>query len=171
MAVWKNFLKFLKYIEKTSKSCIKCGPISKKYYENVIFRCTWSKCRSKWSLLKNTPFYNNKLGINTMLLIIKSWSVNVKYKAIAEFLGISIKSVRKIISLTVNSIENSVYVETGIIGGPGIVVEIDEKGVWIFGMVERTPQRKIVFVPVDNRRATTLEELLKKICSPRIYHT
>ncbi|WUR04895.1 ISXO2-like domain-containing protein [Vairimorpha necatrix] len=118
----KLFEIFLKYIEKTSKSCIKCGSISKKYNENFIFR------------------------------------------SIAEFLGISIKSVRKIISLTVNSIENSVYVETGIIGGPGIVVEIDEKGVWIFGMVERTPQRKIVFVPVDNRRATTLEELLKKIC-------
>ena len=66
------------------------------------------------------------------------------------------------------------------IGGPGIIVEIDEskfgkvkyqrghkvEGVWVFGMVERTSERQIVLVKVDDRKRVTLEALLKKHVHP-----
>ena len=58
-------------------------------------------------------------------------------------------------------------------GGPGIVLEIDESkfgkvkyhhvgGVCVFYMVERTLERKVAIIPVRDRKATTLNELLTK---------
>lgn len=66
------------------------------------------------------------------------------------------------------------------IGGPGIVVEIDEskfgkvkyhrghrvEGVWVFGMVEKTPERRLVLVKIENRTRETLEALLVKYVHP-----
>ncbi|WUR04948.1 DDE-TNP-IS1595 domain-containing protein [Vairimorpha necatrix] len=132
-------------------------------------------CKVKVSLLKDTPFYCKKTSILDILLVIKLWSFKVKQTAICEFLGISQKCIRHIINKTLSIVENTVYNLTGKIGGPGIIVEIDESkfgkvkyhkghrvdGVWVFGMVERTTQRKIVMIPVDNRRADTLEEIIK----------
>lgn len=64
--------------------------------------------------------------------------------------------------------------------GPGIEVQIDEsklgkvkyhrghrvEGVWVFGMVEKTPERRIILVEVDNRKRETLEALLTKYVHP-----
>jgi transposase-like protein len=35
-------------------------------------------------------------------------------------------------------------------------------GVWVFGMVERSPSRRIIMIPVENRSALTLINLLTK---------
>jgi transposase-like protein len=57
-----------------------------------------------------------------------------------------------------------------------VVVEVDEskfgkrkyhrghkvEGVWVVGLVERRPERKIVFVPVEKRDTTTLINLINK---------
>jgi len=59
------------------------------------------------------------------------------------------------------------------LGGPGIVLEIDESkfgkvkyhrvgGVCVFDMVERKPERKITIIPVRDRKSTALNELLTK---------
>ena len=66
------------------------------------------------------------------------------------------------------------------IGGSGVIVEIDEskfgkvkyhrghrvEGVWVFGMVERTRQRRIVMIRVNDRKRETLEELLRRYVHP-----
>ena len=66
------------------------------------------------------------------------------------------------------------------IGGPGIIVEIDESkfgkvkyhrshrvdGVWIVGGVEKTPERKIFLIKVENRSEITLINLIKKYVHP-----
>lgn len=66
------------------------------------------------------------------------------------------------------------------IGGPGIIVEIDEskfgkvkyhrghrvEGVWVFGMVENTPERKIILIQVEDRKRETLEAILSKHVHP-----
>ena len=72
------------------------------------------------------------------------------------------------------------------IGGEGIVVEIDEaklgkrkynrghwvEGVWILGGVERTPERRTFFVPVEDRSAETLLPLIGKyVAAGSIVHT
>ena len=67
-------------------------------------------------------------------------------------------------------VASDIQEEDTVIGGPGIVVEIDEskfgkrkyhrghrvEGVWVFGGVERTPERKIFAVKVEDRSAETL---------------
>ncbi|CAB9519037.1 Inherit from opiNOG: protein Hydra magnipapillata [Seminavis robusta] len=66
------------------------------------------------------------------------------------------------------------------IGGPGVEVEIDEskfgkrkyhyghrvEGVWVFGGVERTPERKCFLVAVPDREKPTLEALVKDFILP-----
>ena len=62
------------------------------------------------------------------------------------------------------------------IGGPGIIVEIDEsklskrkynrghhvEGIWVVGGVERTTDRKLFVVEVNNRNAQTLSEKIEQ---------
>jgi hypothetical protein len=66
------------------------------------------------------------------------------------------------------------------IGGPGIVVEVDESkfgkrkyhrgkrvdGVWVVGGVERTPERRIFMVTVADRSETTLESIIHSYVAP-----
>jgi hypothetical protein len=73
-----------------------------------------------------------------------------------------------------------------IIGGPGIVVEVDEtkmgkrkynrghrvEGTWVVGGVERTPERRVFLVPVERRSKRTLLAILKDHLYPEsILHT
>lgn len=45
-------------------------------------------------------------------------------------------------------------------------------GVWILGMVEITPERKIIMIPVDKRDSDTLKNLISKhVCKGSIIHT
>jgi transposase-like protein len=67
------------------------------------------------------------------------------------------------------------------IGGQDIILEIDGSkigkvkyhrghkvdGVWVFGIVERTKERKIVLVPVLDRTKETLISILKTYADPR----
>jgi transposase-like protein len=72
------------------------------------------------------------------------------------------------------------------IGGEGVVVEVDEskfgkrkyyrgrrvEGAWVIGGVERTPERRIFLVDVDNRNRNTLADiLLKHILPDSVVHT
>jgi transposase-like protein len=72
------------------------------------------------------------------------------------------------------------------IGGPGIVVEIDEtklgkrkynrghmvEGVWILVGVERTAERRVLMEKVIDRSASTLEEVIRRHVLPgSIIHT
>ncbi|WUR03329.1 DDE-TNP-IS1595 domain-containing protein [Vairimorpha necatrix] len=68
-----------------------------------------------------------------------------------------------------------------IMGGEGIIVEIDEtkvgknknhrvklvKGFWCFGMVERTIERKIIILYIKKRNKETLTNLLVKYVSTK----
>jgi transposase-like protein len=70
--------------------------------------------------------------------------------------------------------------ENALIGGPGIIVEIDEakfgkrkydrghrvEGVWVFGGVERTPERRLFAVKVANRSAETLVPIIQRFVHP-----
>jgi transposase-like protein len=67
-----------------------------------------------------------------------------------------------------------------VIGGEGITVEIDEsklgkrkynrghhvEGVWVVGGIERTPEKRMLVVPVLNRCADTLIEVIRRHILP-----
>jgi transposase-like protein len=66
------------------------------------------------------------------------------------------------------------------IGGPNVIVEIDEskfgkrkfnrghhvEGVWVVGGIERTPEKKVFLTRVDSRNEKTLIEVIKKHVLP-----
>lgn len=40
------------------------------------------------------------------------------------------------------------------------------KEVWVFGIIERTPKRRIIFVSVNNRKAATLTTIIQRFLYP-----
>ena len=81
---------------------------------------------------------------------------------------------------------SSVTAESCIIGGDGVVVEIDEaklgkrkyhrghrvEGVWVVGGIERTSEKRVFVVPVKDRSALTLQEVIRTHVAPgSIVHT
>jgi ISXO2-like transposase domain len=155
------------------KNCL--GTVKPSSSALYSYKCTTKKCRKQMSLLFNTPFYHLKISVEDALTVLKFWLCNVSTTAIAELLGYERSNIsrflKKCYKLMIARFEPSFTK----IGGENIVVEIDEskfrknkyqrgriiKGVWIFGMVERTPMRRIVLVPVDMRDKRTLEDILK----------
>ena len=77
-------------------------------------------------------------------------------------------------------VADSLETEDCIIGGPGIVVEIDEskiakrkynrghhiEGAWVFGGIERTEEKKVFITHVADRSAKTLLEAIQKFVRP-----
>lgn len=72
------------------------------------------------------------------------------------------------------------------LGGPGIIVEIDEskfgkrkyhrgahvEGVWVVGGVERTAERKVFLITVTNRDSNTMRDIIRRFVAPgSIIHT
>lgn len=73
-----------------------------------------------------------------------------------------------------------------LLGGPGVIVEIDEskfgkrkyshghpvEGVWVVGGVERTPERKCFMMTIPNRNAETMKNIITNHVLPgSIIHT
>jgi hypothetical protein len=79
---------------------------------------------------------------------------------------------------------DSVDIERVVIGGPVIVVEVDEKklgkcknnigfrvgGVWVVAGVERTLERKVFLVEVENRNAEKIKTNFENSYCSRIYN-
>jgi transposase-like protein len=159
------------------KNCPKCGEKAILRENSIhLMRCTWKSCRKAFSLFRETPFHSNKIPLEIVLKVIRMWCSKVQGKAIAELLELNKNTVSRIINTMAKRLIPQFNKNIEKIGGPGIIVEIDEskfgkvkyhrghkvEGVWVFGMVERTEARKIVFVKVDNRKQETLEGILKK---------
>jgi len=174
----KKLLKaFNNCVQKKQLRCLGCGGDSfRATKDKYILTCCWSKCRKNVSLLSKTLFHHMRLPLYKILRIIRMWCCKVQGRAISELLGVNKNTVSRIIKEMGELIVTNYNRSVEKIGGPGVVVEIDEskfgkvkyhrghrvEGVWVFGMVERTPERRIVFVQVDDRKRETLESLLER---------
>jgi transposase-like protein len=171
MAVYNRVIAGLK------KKCVRCASKAAPYTDSpILLRCTWAHCGKRFSLVEGTPFYNSHLPTLIVLKVLRMWCAKVSLCSIAELLGISRQTVSAVIKKLKTPLIRNYYSRLDKIGGKDIIVEIDEskfgkvkyhrghrvKGVWVFGMVERTPARRIVFVPVNDRKRETLTNVLKK---------
>jgi ISXO2-like transposase domain len=160
---------------KILKQCTNClGNLFKIKDDVGMFRCSKRTCRKTYNFLKSTVFYNSKLSLKKQLKILRLWCSNVRTKEIADLLEINRKSVGAFLKKCGLRLTQTFHNNFDKIGGPGITIELDEskfgknkyhkghkvKGAWIFGMVERTKERRIVLVPVDFRDKKTLEDIL-----------
>ena len=173
---------FSKVIDELPKRCPICKSEAVGYNKSnpLLMRCKWRACGKRFSFGECSPFFKSHIPLTMILKILRMWLVKVELRSIAELLEISRQCVSSVVKKMKTQLVKSYYSNIERIGGPGIIVEIDEskfgkvkyhrghrvEGVWVFGMVERTPQRRIIFVPVENRKRETLIELLVKYVHP-----
>lgn len=171
-----------KHAEEASKTCPRCkNRALQSRGDPFTARCAWRRCRKTFNVLKNTPLFSARVRRETILEIIRIWCAKGKAALIAELTGTSAQTVSRVINKMQKRLKDAYNSIPKTIGGPGIIVEIDEskfgkvkyhrghrvEGVWVFGMVERTPERRIIMVQVENRKKTTLEALIAKYVHPQ----
>ncbi|KCZ80470.1 hypothetical protein H312_02146, partial [Anncaliia algerae PRA339] len=159
------------------KTCVKCG--SKNIWKiknNFIIKCNWKPCSYKINALKKTCFSKFKIEMTKILDMIAFWIHGMSFKNISLVTNVSSQCVTRFFRKFNNVLATNYHSVKKSIGGENIIVEIDESkfgrrkyhrghkvdGVWVFGLVERTPERKILLFPVAKRDKTTLMTLLKK---------
>jgi transposase-like protein len=150
------------------------------------YRCTRKACRKKESLLKNSFFANGRVKVNESMLIGYLWLSGCSHSIICSMTGHSSNTVtdylRHYRQLAVFSLDD----EDDTVGGPGIIVEVDEskfgkrkyhrghavEGAWVIGGVEKTDARKFFTEVVEKRDAATIVEVLSRHILPgSIVHT
>lgn len=134
------------------------------------FRCPRGDCRKEISIRTGTFFQGSKLKCSKILLMAYLWINKVSMSSIETMTGHSPNTVCQFLAHFRALIASHLHEDASKIGGEGIIVELDESkfgkrkshrghqvdGVWIFGGVERTVERRIFLVPVENRNSTTL---------------
>lgn len=168
-----NFL-FDKGIINKFKKCLQCG--SSLYVERKLFRCSNTRCRKSFSVLKNSCFENNHISCSDMMLLGYYWLCKANYTTISNITGHSPNTIVKYINFFRNLVICSLKNKDEKVGGNNVIVEIDESkfiqqknsndGTWIVGGIERTEKKKIFLKVVKNRNARTLKAIIKKYVKP-----
>jgi ISXO2-like transposase domain len=181
-----NCLQFLLHCEifYSIEACPNCG--SNVTLVNKSYRCTNTICRKRISLYEGTIFSKSKLKCNEVMHIAYLWLAGCNNSTILNLIGHSTITITNFIALFRQLVTTSLDADDTIIGGEGIVVEIDEskfgkrkynrgrrvEGVWIIGGVERTAQRLMFAEVVERRDAATLMEVISRHVAPgSIVHT
>ena len=169
---------FEKNILHASINCpIHRKPMSKgkKYW-----RCTKFHCLKKYSFLHESFFADCRIEPRKVMMILYLKLIDTPSTIIQKFTGHSTKTIADFLVKFRSLLSHSIVFESNVmIGGPGIIVEIDEtlisrknnpwtgkKGVWVFGGVERTGERRVFAQMVPDRTAKTLLEIIKKCIHP-----
>jgi hypothetical protein len=128
-------------------------PILKEF--NEVFKndqaCNKHGCRKRISIFKNSFFDHSKMKCNEVFRFGYLWLSGCNHKTIIRMTGHSSLTVIAYIGYYRQLVSSSLDDEDQVIGGPGIIVEVDESkfgkrkynrghrvdGVWVFGGVER----------------------------------
>jgi hypothetical protein len=162
-----------------SKVC-ECDEIMH-YNENRNgLRCATRRCRKFCSIFKGTFFHMSKLPLHQIIELAYHWlSKSIVSTTLAqtghgsETVCVYFKYFRELVA---DSLDEADYC----IGGPGIVVELDEskfgkrkynrghrvEGVWVLGGVERTAERRLFVTAVPDRSLRTLEDVISRHVYP-----
>ncbi|KCZ76982.1 hypothetical protein H311_02014 [Anncaliia algerae PRA109] len=172
----------IKYFKLDIKLCKRCNSKLKleKNKDIYLLRCTWSICRTKISPFKDTIFENSKLDPLKIFNILKMWLDRISLKQICHNIGINKSTLSKFIKKAAKLAVPKYYKNFKPLGGKDIIIEADEskfgkrkynkghkvEGIWVLGMVERTIDRRIFLIAVDDRRANTLQKILSQNVTP-----
>ncbi|KCZ78359.1 hypothetical protein H311_00606 [Anncaliia algerae PRA109] len=140
------------------------------------FRCRNKYCMINYNILENTPFKGAKLKLWKIIKIYDCWLYGMNVKDISFILKLNKNTVTRCLRNLEICIADKYYNSVEPLGGGNIIVEIDEskfgkvkyhrghrvEGVWVFGMIERTEKRRIIVMPVPDRKKETLTAMLLK---------
>ncbi|KCZ80666.1 hypothetical protein H312_01922 [Anncaliia algerae PRA339] len=142
--------------------------------------CTWNVCKRKESILSNTIISYRKKTLKFYFTVFKLMFQSIKLKDICTLLNCSYKSIKSISRKINNNVKEKYYDLIKPIGGPNLIVEIDEskfgkrkynkghrvEGVWVLGLVERSEKRKIIYIPLADRKKETLIKIIRRFVLP-----
>jgi ISXO2-like transposase domain len=134
----------------------------------------------KVNLFKGTFFEGARNGKESIMLFLWLWLIKATSTQIELFTSWSSDKVYAWTLAVQDLITTVVLADHVVVGGPGIVVEIDEskfgkrkynkghkvEGAWVFGGVELTPERKFFAVVVPDRTKETLHAAIKRHIAP-----
>jgi len=156
--------------------CKGCGSEVRPQLKQKRFRCGMSSCKREWSLKKYTFFEGSRLKSNEILHLGYLWLNRNSQTQAAVATGHSTRTVtkfwthfRQLVASTLDNVDD-------VIGGKNVEVEVDEtklgkrkyqrghrvEGVWIVVGVERTPERRVFMVRVQDRTSETLKSIIRR---------
>lgn len=165
----------------SSIDCSKCQKPMKKYENLLTFRCTTHSCNGKRISMKiHTFFYESKLKCNQIMELGLLWLHGSTVSSAISLTGCSPNTVTNFYKHFRQLVSCSISEEDVTIGGPNIIVELDETklgkrkynrghrvdGTWVFVGIERTAERKLFAITVEDRSAKTLIPLILKHVMP-----
>jgi transposase-like protein len=124
--------------------------------------------------------------MHQIMLLAHLWLNEVPWKSAVSISGISDRTVTRFYGHFRQMVSSMVEDEDTVIGGPDVVVEIDETklgkrkynrghrvdGVWVVVGIERTEERRLFLVPVAERNAETLIGIIREHVAPgSVVHT
>ncbi|KCZ81554.1 hypothetical protein H312_01007 [Anncaliia algerae PRA339] len=121
------------------------------------FICNKRKCLKRISIFKNSFFQTCKIKINKLLMLCYLYLLKTPVDGIKKATGLSSATITDWTHYLRQLLGEAVDEEQTVIGGPGIIVEIDEtkmgkrkynrgrraEGVWVIAGIERTTEKKI----------------------------
>jgi transposase-like protein len=167
----------------TALDCPACNNPMKRYDEEQTFRCNRRSCKRRGhnnSIRKGTFFFESSLKCVEIMRLALFWLAKTPVKSTILLSGHSSETVSTFYAHFRCLVTSALRPEDQVIGGPGIVVEIDETklgkrkynrghrvdGVWIVVGIERIKGGKIFLLPVENRSAQTLRTIIAQHVLP-----
>lgn len=147
-----------------------CGSAMIYYPSQSAFVCPKKVCRKKIGFKANSFFAGCRLQCCQIMHLAYLWLSKARPSGAETQTGHTRETICEYYRFFRQLISSNPIIEDSVIGGEGIIVELDEsklgkrkynrghhvEGVWILGGVERTAERKTFFLPVENRSAETL---------------
>uniref|UniRef100_A0A0N5BZL9 DDE_Tnp_IS1595 domain-containing protein n=1 Tax=Strongyloides papillosus TaxID=174720 RepID=A0A0N5BZL9_STREA len=168
----------------SSRECHRCGRSMN--LNGQSFRCGRKTCQAKSSVRNGTFFSKMKAPLHIVLFYLYMFISGSSQTQIINYLKISKETAASLCKYTRQLLGDAVEESDVKIGGPGIIVEIDESkfgkrkyhrghrvdGAWVLEGVEKTSERRLFVRVIEKRDARTLETIIKQHVLPgSIIHT
>lgn len=152
-----------------------------------VFRCPGKRCgRRQFSMKKFTFFFNARLKCINIMRLAHLWLSGATTTTARLQSGLDNETISNYYSHFRQLVGSSITEQDTVIGGPGVVIEIDETklgkrkynrghrvdGVWVLAGIERTEAARTFLVPLPDRKGETLLNFISKHVLPgSIIHT
>ena len=161
-------------------TCKKCGLALKLDFGRLSFRCSARTCRTEYSYRIFTLFYGSKLDCSEILHLGYLWLTGATWTVTQIITGHSEKVITAFYGHFRILVASMLEDVDQVIGGDGVEVQVDEtklgkrkfnrghrvEGVWVIVGVERTCERKVFLLQVEDRTATTINDIIRKHVLP-----